>query len=259
MSACGTAWPLPDHLLQRVNVTQSNQAEIRKRAGYVALGSAGFSSPGPLATFNDELLQFGDAGLKSYDNQTDSWFSHASSSTGQVRSPDISLANAYSDNHNQSDCDSATYSNCTVIAYTSTFPSRSEMTTSAVWPGAYSVIIQLICLGRIRGQTLQGQRALYRYAIPNSTGVPPSFSSRTIVYKGLLLATQVGSFYDDLRNRRTIAYTTVQTMVYRLEAKKALRRARKIGNPEVPHAGAESRAHGRVESDHQRSLDQPAD
>ncbi|RZK02607.1 MAG: glutamate synthase large subunit [Novosphingobium sp.] len=28
----------------------------------------------------------------------------------------------------------------------------------------------------------------------------PSFSSRTIVYKGLLLATQVGSFYDDLRN-----------------------------------------------------------
>ena len=28
----------------------------------------------------------------------------------------------------------------------------------------------------------------------------PSFSSRTIVYKGLLLATQVGGFYDDLRN-----------------------------------------------------------
>ncbi len=28
----------------------------------------------------------------------------------------------------------------------------------------------------------------------------PSFSTRTVVYKGLLLATQVGSFYDDLRN-----------------------------------------------------------
>jgi glutamate synthase (NADPH/NADH) large chain len=28
----------------------------------------------------------------------------------------------------------------------------------------------------------------------------PSFSSRTIVYKGLLLATQVGTFYEDLRN-----------------------------------------------------------
>ncbi len=28
----------------------------------------------------------------------------------------------------------------------------------------------------------------------------PSFSSRTVVYKGLLLATQVGGFYDDLRN-----------------------------------------------------------
>ena len=28
----------------------------------------------------------------------------------------------------------------------------------------------------------------------------PSFSSRTVVYKGLLLANQVGSFYDDLRD-----------------------------------------------------------
>ncbi len=31
----------------------------------------------------------------------------------------------------------------------------------------------------------------------------PSFSSRTLVYKGLLLAGQVGSFYDDLRNPLT--------------------------------------------------------
>ncbi len=31
----------------------------------------------------------------------------------------------------------------------------------------------------------------------------PSFSSRTIVYKGLLLATQVGTFYEDLRNPLT--------------------------------------------------------
>ena len=30
-----------------------------------------------------------------------------------------------------------------------------------------------------------------------------------------------------------LAYTTVQTMVYRLEAKKALRRARKIGNAHI--------------------------
>ncbi len=29
----------------------------------------------------------------------------------------------------------------------------------------------------------------------------PSFSARTIVYKGLLLANQVGTFYDDLRDR----------------------------------------------------------
>src|SRR5262249_62113557 len=31
----------------------------------------------------------------------------------------------------------------------------------------------------------------------------PSFSSRTVVYKGLLLAHQVESFYDDLRNPLT--------------------------------------------------------
>ena len=31
----------------------------------------------------------------------------------------------------------------------------------------------------------------------------PSFSTRTVVYKGLLLAGQVGSFYDDLRNPLT--------------------------------------------------------
>ncbi|OBV11107.1 Glutamate synthase, large subunit [Erythrobacter dokdonensis DSW-74] len=33
----------------------------------------------------------------------------------------------------------------------------------------------------------------------------PSFSSRTIVYKGLLLATQVGSFYDDLRDPECVS------------------------------------------------------
>jgi glutamate synthase (NADPH/NADH) large chain len=31
------------------------------------------------------------------------------------------------------------------------------------------------------------------------------FSTRTIVYKGLLLAGQVGSFYDDLRNPLTVS------------------------------------------------------
>jgi glutamate synthase (NADPH/NADH) large chain len=33
----------------------------------------------------------------------------------------------------------------------------------------------------------------------------PSFSTRTIVYKGLLLATQVGSFFDDLRNPECVS------------------------------------------------------
>mgnify|MGYP000103168199 CR=1 FL=1 len=54
----------------------------------------------------------------------------------------------------------------------------------------------------IRKQTLNPLAKLAeKHGIP---GLPeayiPSFSSRTIVYKGLLLANQVGSFYDDLRD-----------------------------------------------------------
>src|SRR5689334_2984818 len=54
----------------------------------------------------------------------------------------------------------------------------------------------------IRKQALNSVSALAEYH-----GVPelrqlymPSFSTRTLVYKGLLLAPQVGSFYEDLRN-----------------------------------------------------------
>ena len=40
-----------------------------------------------------------------------------------------------------------------------------------------------------------------KHGLPGLTDMyMPSFSSRTIVYKGLLLATQVGGFYDDLRD-----------------------------------------------------------
>jgi glutamate synthase (NADPH/NADH) large chain len=40
-----------------------------------------------------------------------------------------------------------------------------------------------------------------KHGLPGVTELyMPSFSSRTIVYKGLLLAGQVGSFYDDLRD-----------------------------------------------------------
>ncbi len=54
----------------------------------------------------------------------------------------------------------------------------------------------------IRKQTLNPLKTLaQKHGLP---GLPdtyiPSFSSRTIVYKGLLLATQVGDFYDDLRD-----------------------------------------------------------
>ncbi|HET6305592.1 MAG TPA: glutamate synthase central domain-containing protein, partial [Rhodopila sp.] len=57
----------------------------------------------------------------------------------------------------------------------------------------------------IRKQILNNLRTLAeRRNIPGLTELyMPSFSTRTIVYKGLLLATQVGSFYLDLQNPLT--------------------------------------------------------
>ncbi|ABC64517.1 glutamate synthase large subunit [Erythrobacter litoralis] len=54
----------------------------------------------------------------------------------------------------------------------------------------------------IRKQTLNPLAKLAeKHGLPDLTqSYIPSFSSRTIVYKGLLLANQVGSFYDDLRD-----------------------------------------------------------
>src|SRR5258708_8068859 len=59
----------------------------------------------------------------------------------------------------------------------------------------------------IRKQALNSVSALAEYH-----GMPelrhlymPSFSTRTLVYKGLLLAPQVGSFYEDLRNPLTVS------------------------------------------------------
>ncbi|MBX7458582.1 glutamate synthase large subunit [Qipengyuania sp. 1NDH17] len=54
----------------------------------------------------------------------------------------------------------------------------------------------------IRKQTLNPLAALEaKHNIPGlSQAYIPSFNSRTVVYKGLLLANQVGSFYDDLRD-----------------------------------------------------------
>ncbi|MFN4113656.1 MAG: glutamate synthase large subunit [Sphingomonadaceae bacterium] len=54
----------------------------------------------------------------------------------------------------------------------------------------------------IRKQTLNPlARLAGKHGLPGLTSTYiPSFSSRTIVYKGLLLATQVGTFYDDLRD-----------------------------------------------------------
>ena len=45
-----------------------------------------------------------------------------------------------------------------------------------------------------------------KHGLPGLTQLyMPSFSTRTIVYKGLLLATQVGSFYDDLRSPECVS------------------------------------------------------
>lgn len=54
----------------------------------------------------------------------------------------------------------------------------------------------------IRKQTQNPLEALAeKHGLPGIAELyMPSFSTRTIVYKGLLLATQVGSFYDDLRD-----------------------------------------------------------
>jgi glutamate synthase (NADPH/NADH) large chain len=59
----------------------------------------------------------------------------------------------------------------------------------------------------IRKQILNNLRQLAeKRNIPSVTELyMPSFSTRTVVYKGLLLATQVGSFYEDLRNELTVS------------------------------------------------------
>jgi predicted transcriptional regulator len=45
--------------------------------------------------------------------------------------------------------------------------------------------------------------------------------------------TAIREIQESFGTKNRPAYTTVQTMVYRLEAKKALRRARKVGNAHV--------------------------
>ena len=59
----------------------------------------------------------------------------------------------------------------------------------------------------IRKQALNSVIALSeRHGMPSLRDLyMPSFSTRTVVYKGLLLAPQVGSFYEDLRNPLTVS------------------------------------------------------
>ena len=59
----------------------------------------------------------------------------------------------------------------------------------------------------IRKQTLNSLKEMEsRRKMPGLTEFyMPSFSTRTVVYKGLLLASQVGSFYEDLRNPLTVS------------------------------------------------------
>jgi glutamate synthase (NADPH/NADH) large chain len=59
----------------------------------------------------------------------------------------------------------------------------------------------------IRKQTLNRVATLAeRHGLPDLRHFYiPSFSTRTVVYKGLLLAPQIGSFYEDLRNPLTVS------------------------------------------------------
>jgi BlaI family penicillinase repressor len=50
--------------------------------------------------------------------------------------------------------------------------------------------------------------------------------------KGLLSIRDIQQFFPDSEKRKP-AYTTVQTTVYRLEAKRAIRRVRKISNAHI--------------------------
>lgn len=105
------------HMLQRQNVVQLRQGQCAKRNGFSALASPSFTSAKALGTFNNELLAFGDNQLKSYAEHIDSW---VTKTTSGVRSADMALVNAYSDNYNQSNPDSCTISNITVLVFEST-------------------------------------------------------------------------------------------------------------------------------------------
>jgi BlaI family transcriptional regulator, penicillinase repressor len=63
-------------------------------------------------------------------------------------------------------------------------------------------------------------------------------------------ASSVREIQESLPAKRRPAYTTVQTMLYRLEAKSAVRRSKKIGNAHIFEAViSESAAQGRLIDD----------
>ena len=65
---------------------------------------------------------------------------------------------------------------------------------------------------------------------------PPRLSKLELTIMEVLWTrgpTSVREIQEHFPKKGRPAYTTVQTMVYRLEAKKALRRARKIGNAHI--------------------------
>ncbi|MGE0592430.1 MAG: BlaI/MecI/CopY family transcriptional regulator [Vicinamibacterales bacterium] len=63
-------------------------------------------------------------------------------------------------------------------------------------------------------------------------------------------ASSVREIQEGLPTKERPAYTTVQTVVYRLEAKKAVRRVKKVGNAHVFEAAVtRERAHRRIVDD----------
>ena len=78
--------------------------------------------------------------------------------------------------------------------------------------------------------------------------MPPALSDLELQVMKLFWshgALAVRQAQEKLAGEKPLAYTTIQTIIYRLEAKGALRRTRKIGNAHIFEAAISSDAMGR--------------
>jgi BlaI family penicillinase repressor len=78
--------------------------------------------------------------------------------------------------------------------------------------------------------------------------LPPALSDLELQVMKLFWmhgALAVRQAQEKLAEEKPLAYTTIQTVIYRLEAKGALRRTRKIGNAHIFEAAISSNEIGR--------------